>query len=123
LHKSAFYSRLRRLITKYKKREVPMKILILAVLIVTCTISQAKAYYGEAFEVSGMSKTSYLVSAQIADAKAKETCISDGAESTQRDGEYRYSYGEGNIECNVQGVCRRRTVYFTAGTYRCYFSW
>jgi hypothetical protein len=100
-----------------------MKALILALLIGTCTISQAKAYYGETFEASGMSKTSAEVSAKIADNKAKEICMNEGAENFSRVGDYRYSYGEGTIECDVQGVCRRRTIYFAVGTYRCYFSW
>jgi hypothetical protein len=70
-----------------------------------------------------MSKSSYLVAAQIADNNAKETCMNDGAENVRREGEYRYSHAEGTIECNVQGVCRRRTFYFAVGTYSCYFSW
>ena len=71
------------------------------------------------FEMSGTSKISYEVSSQRADKNAKSFCIQQGARNATLMGEYRYDYSEGTIECDVHGVCRRRTIFFASGTYQC----
>jgi len=67
------------------------------------------------FEMSGTSKISYAVSAQRADQNAKNFCIEQGTRNATQKGKYRYNYSEGTIECDVQGVCRRRTIFFATG--------